>query len=188
MGAMSELEQLLNKIKSGEAASTAKRQWQPDHHGSIDIRIASNGDWYHEGRRIQRDSLVRLFAGVLRRENDDYFLVTPAEKLRIEVEDAPFVANLVETIDDGGQRAIVFSINIGERIILDPEHGLRIEIDQGNGEPRPYIHYRNGLDALITRSAFYDLINLSREVERDGSDYLVVSSLGRDFELGSTED
>ena len=185
---MSELEQILDSIKFGEAASTAKQHWKPEHRGKIDIRIASNGDWYHEGRLFQRESLVKLFASVLRRENDDYFLVTPAEKLQIEVEDAPFVANLVETIDEDGQLAIVFTINIGERIILDPEHDLRIEIDRGSGEPRPYIHFRNGLDALITRSAFYDLINLARVVEREGSGFLVVCSLGRDFELGSTEE
>jgi hypothetical protein len=185
---MSELEKILDSIKSGEAENTAKQHWKPENYGSIDIRIASNGDWYHEGRRFQRDSLIKLFASVLRRENDDYFLVTPAEKLLIEVEDAPFVANLVETIDADGQQAIVFTINIGERIILDQEHDLRIEIDQKSEEPRPYIHFRNGLEALITRSAFYDLINLARVIERDGNSYLVVCSLGRNYELGSAEE
>jgi len=185
---MSELEQILDSIKSGEAASSAKRGWQPDRQGSIDIGSARDGDWYHEGRRFEGQSLVKLFASVLRREADDYFLVTPVEKLRIEVEDAPFVANLVEAIDENGKQAIVFTTNIGERIVLDPEHDLRIEIDQNSGEPRPYIHFRDGLEALITRSAFYDLINLAREIERDGSGYLVVSSLGQDFELGSSEE
>ena len=185
---MSELEQILDSIKSGEAASSVKRCWQPERQGSIDIRIARNGDWYHEGRRFERQSLVKLFASVLRREADGYFLLTPVEKLRIEVEDAPFVANLVDAIDEEGQQAIVFTTNIGDRILLDPEHDLRIETDQGSGVPRPYIHFRDGLDALITRSAFYDLINLAREIKRDGSGWLVVSSLGQDFELGSTDE
>ena len=185
---MSELEQILESIKSAETASAAKRNWQPARLGSIDIRIASDGDWYHEGRRFQRDSMVKLFASVLRREADDYFLVTPAEKLRIEVEDAAFVATLVETIDTDDGAAIVFTTNIDERIILDPDHGLRIEIDQNSGEPRPYVYFRNGLEALIKRSAFYDLINMAREIERDGGSYLVVTSLGHDFELGSTDE
>lgn len=185
---MSELEQILESIKSAETASAAKRNWQPDRQGSIDIRIARDGDWYHEGRRFERQSLVKLFASVLRREADEYFLVTPVEKLRIEVEDAPFVANLVEAIDEDNQQVIVFTTNMGERIVLDPEHDLRIEIDQNSGEPRPYIHFRDGLEALITRSAFYDLINLAEEIERDGHGYLVVSSRGQDFELGSTEE
>ena len=185
---MSELEQILESIQSTETASAAKRNWQPARQGSIDIRIASNGDWYHEGRRFQRDSLVKLFASVLRREADDYFLVTPTEKLRIEVEDAPFIATLVETVDTDKEPAIVFTTNIDERIILDPGHGLRIEVDQNNGEPRPYVYIRNGLEALISRSAFYDLIHMAREIERDGSSYLVVSSLGHDFDLGSTEE
>ena len=185
---MSELEQILENIKTGEAASSARRRWQPGQQGSIDIRIARDGDWYHEGRRFERQSMVKLFASVLRREADDYFLVTPVEKLRIEVEDAPFVASLVEAIDEDGKQAIVFTTNIGERIVLDPEHDLRIEIDQSSGEPRHYIHFRDGLEALITRSAFYDLINLAREIERDGSGYLVVSSLGQDFDLGCTEE
>jgi hypothetical protein len=185
---MSELEQILESIQSSDTASAANLDWQPARQGSIDIRIASNGDWYHEGRCFQRDSLIKLFASVLRREADDYFLVTPAEKLRIEVEDAPFIATLVETIDTDNGPAIVFTTNIDERIILDPEHGLRIEVDQNNDEPRPYVYVRNGLEALISRSAFYDLINMAREIERDGSGYLVVSSLGHDFDLGSTEE
>ena len=184
---MSELDQLLREIEASEAASRAKLDWNPGHCGQIDIRIAADGTWYHEGRKFRRESLIRLFAGVLRRENKNYFLVTPAEKLQIQVEDAPFIANLVEAFDDRGRQAIVFTTNIGERIILDAEHPLRIEIDADSGEPRPYILVRDGLEALIGRSAFFDLINLADERERDGKIYLVVTSLGHEFELGTTE-
>ena len=185
---MSELQQILAEIKSSEDSSAARKRWNPNQQGQIDIRIATDGSWYHDGRKFQRPALVKLFAGVLRREDSGYYLVTPVEKLRIEVEDAPFTANLVERIDDNGDQAIVFTTNVGDRIVLDPNHALRIEIDDQTGEPRPYVHVRDGLEALIGRGAFYDLINLADERERDGKTCLVVTSLGREFELGSTDE
>ena len=93
---MSELDTILADIKAGEAISAARRDWNPHCRGEIDIRIAADGSWFHQQRRFQRDSMVKLFASILRREDEEYFLVTPAEKLRIEVEDAPFIATLVE--------------------------------------------------------------------------------------------
>ena len=185
---MSELDQIMAEIKAGEAGSAARRNWNPAYQGEIDIRIAADGSWYHEQRRFQRDSLVKLFASVLRRENEEYFLVTPAEKLRIQVEDAPFVATLVENIDHGEQQAIVFTTNIGDRIIADRDHAIWVEVDTDGVSPRPYVRVRDGLDALISRSAFYDLINMAQETERDGRNYLSVTSLGEEFELGSTDE
>jgi hypothetical protein len=185
---MPELEQILADIKASETSIAARRDWNPSHQGEIDIRIAADGSWYHQGRRFQRDSLVKLFAGILRREQDDYFLVTPAEKLRIEVEDAPFVATLVEQIEDKGQQALVFTTNIGERVVVDSDHPIRVEIDTKSGEPRPYVHLHDGLEALISRHAFFDLANLAEERERDGSRYLCVTSLDQSFELGSTDE
>jgi hypothetical protein len=185
---MSELDQILADIKAGEASSATRRDWNPPCQGDIDIRIAADGSWFHQQRRFQRDSLVKLFAGILRREDEEYFLVTPAEKLRIEVEDAPFIATLVESVEDDGQQAIVFTTNIGERIVADREHAIRVEIDAATGAPRPYVHVREGLDALISRSAFYDLLNLAQVKERDGAGYLSVTSLGQEFELGSTDE
>jgi len=185
---MSELDTILADIKAGEAISAARRDWNPHYQGEIDIRIAADGSWFHQQRRFQRASLVKLFASILRREDEEYFLVTPAEKLRIEVEDAPFIATLVESVEADGQQAIVFTTNIGERIIADQEHTIRVEIDPDSNAPRPYVHVRDGLDALISRSAFYDLLNLAQEHERDGVGYLNVTSLGENFELGSTDE
>jgi hypothetical protein len=185
---MPDLDQILADIHGSEADQAARRDWNPGFEGEIDIRIAADGSWYHEGRQFQRGSLVRLFAGILRREQDDYFLVTPAEKLRIEVEDAPFVANLVERIEDGERQAIVFTTNIGERIVADGEHPIRVEVDSESGQPRPYVHLRDGLEALIGRGAFFDLANLAEERQRDGSSYLCVTSLGQTFELGTTDE
>ena len=185
---MSDLKQILADIEAAEASSEARRAWNPAREGEIDIRIAADGSWYHEGRPFQRESLVRLFAGVLRREPDGYFLVTPAEKLRIEVEDAPFVANLVERIDAGGQQAIVFTTNTGARIVVDREHALRVEIDAASGDPRPYVQMHDGLEALIGRGAFFELANFAEERERDGMRMLCVTSLGETYELGRCDD
>ena len=185
---MSEFDEILAAIESGKTAMQAKRDWNPLRQGEIDIRITADGAWYHEGRRFQRNSLVKLFASVLRREKDDYFLVTPAEKLRIQVDDAPFVATLVESVTTDDADAIVFTTNLGERILLDRDHALRIDADARTGEPRPYVQMDAGLEALISRSAFYDLINLAEERERDGTTYLMVRSLDQEFELGSTDE
>ena len=185
---MSELEQILADIESSTMTQAARRSWNPHYQGEIDIHIAADGTWFHQGRRFQRDSMVKLFAGILRREDDAYFLVTPAEKLRIQVEDAPFVATLVESIEDNGQQAIVFTTNIGEKVVVDQEHPIRVDIDASTNQPRPYVHLREGLDALISRSAFYDLLNLAQEIKRDGVGYLSVTSQGEAFELGSTDE
>ncbi|MBT8433658.1 MAG: DUF1285 domain-containing protein [Gammaproteobacteria bacterium] len=175
-------------IESSATTQAVRRSWNPGYQGEIDIRIAADGTWFHQGRRFKRDSMVKLFAGILRREDDAYFLVTPSEKLRIEVEDAPFVATLVESIDDNGQPAIVFTTNVGDKIVVDHEHPIRVDIDATTSEPRPYVHLREGLDALISRSAFYDLLNLATETRRDGVGYLSVTSRGEEFELGSTDE
>jgi hypothetical protein len=185
---MSELDQILASIKSAETTQASRRAWNPEHQADIDIRIASDGSWHHEGRRFQRDSMVKLFAGILRREQNDYYLVTPAEKLRIQVEDAPFVAVLVEQITDNGTTAIVFTTNIGERIVVDHAHGLRVDIDANTQQPRPYLHLHDGLEALINRSAFYDLLNLAYEIKRNGVAYLAITSMGQEFELGKIDD
>lgn len=185
---MSELDSILAEIEASDSSSAAKRNWNPARRGEIDIRIAADGSWYHEGRRFQRDALVRLFASVLRCEQDEYFLVTPTEKLRIEVEDAPFVAGLAEVVDDNGRQAIVFTTNIGERIVLDREHPLRVTVDSDSGEPRPYILLRDGLEALISRSAFFDLANLAEEQEQAGRRCLCVTSLGQSFVLGTIDE
>lgn len=181
---MSELDQLISNIKQAEAGSDKRRQWKPSYVGEIDIRIAADGSWFHEGRQFKRPDLAKLFAGILQKHGDEYFLITPGEKLRITVEDAPFVANLVETLEDGDQSALVFTTNLGDKIVLDNQHPIRVEIDPQTQEPRPYIYFRDGLEALISRSAFYDLLCLADEELRDGNFYFTVSSLGQTFELG----
>ncbi|MGQ0559966.1 MAG: DUF1285 domain-containing protein [Sphingosinicella sp.] len=135
-------------------------RWDPPHCGHSQMRIARDGRWFHESRPIERPEMVRLFASILRREPDGRFvLVTPVEKLEIEVEDAPFVA--VELKSEGNKRgrSLAFRLNSGETVFAGPEHPLRCE--QGPNGPRPYLAVRNGLDARIARPLYYELAELA---------------------------
>lgn len=188
---MPELDQLLLDIEHAESSSHARKDWHPDNIGRIDIRIAADGRWFHEGRPFQRPALVKLFASVLRREGNTHYLVTPAEKLAIQVDDAPFVATTfvattIETLNNQRAQAIAFTTTLGDTIIADSNHPIRVEIDSFNQQPKPYIHFRNGLDALISRSAFFDLANTAQEIKHDGHNYLAVHSMGVAFMLGPT--
>ncbi len=154
--------------------------WHPEHCGEIDIVIRANGQWVHEGSPIGREALVRLFSTVLRLDSDGYHLVTPVEKLRIAVEDAPFVAVAVERAGD----TLRFSTNVGDLVDADAEHPIRVVTDPKTGEPRPYLMVRRGLEALIARSVFYELVEIAEEnVEGE----LMISSSGAVFSLGKAE-
>lgn len=123
-----------------------------------DIRIARDGTWYHEGRPIRRPELVRLFASVLRRGEDGcYWLVTPAERGRIMVDEVPFVAVALEIVGSGPGQALLFRTNVGQEVAAGPDHPIRVETDD-RGEPRPYLTVSEGLDARIARPVYYDLV------------------------------
>lgn len=149
--------------------------WNPAHMGEIDIVIRRDGSWTHEGGVIGREALVRLFSTILRKDDDGIFLVTPVEKLRITVEDAPFLA---VRVDRAGE-ALKFTTNVGDEVEAGPENPIRIEEGEG-GEPRPYVHVRRGLEALIARPVFYELVEMAQE--RDG--VLGVASNGAWFPIG----
>ncbi len=159
--------------------------WHPARSGIIDIRIARDGSWHHEGAPIQRKSLYRLFSTVLRRDADDeYYLVTPAEKLRIQVDDAPFQAVLMDVTGTGREQQLFFTTNCDDRFRCDAEHPLRVHIDSDSGEPSPYVLVRDRLEALIARPVFYQLVDLA---ETRG-DELGLWSGGCYFALGSIAD
>src|SRR6201987_3612575 len=132
--------------------------WNPANVGEIDIVIPKDGTWVHEGGVIGREALVRLFSTILRKDADGTYLVTPHEKLRITVEDAPFVA---VRVDREGE-ALRFLTNVGEEAGAGPAHPIRVQTEAG-GEPRPYLHVRAGLEALITRPVFYELAAMAEE-------------------------
>ncbi len=150
--------------------------WNPAHCGEIDIRIARDGQWFHEGTPIGREPLVRLFASVLRLDPDGFHLVTPVEKLKIVVEDAPFIAVRVDRVGE----ALRFETNVGDVVEAGPEHGLRVAVDPETGEPQPYLHVRRGLEAKLSRPVFYELVEMA---DLDGGRYGVTSH-GERFDLG----
>src|SRR5580700_2156378 len=143
--------------------------WNPAHCGEIDIVIKRNGLWFHEGTPIGREALVRLFSTILRKDPDGFHLVTPVEKMRITVEDAPFVAVRVDPLRDAAGRPVLrFLTNVGDEVDAGPENPIRVEIDSDTGEPRPYVHVRRGLEALIARPVFYELAELAEERQLPG--------------------
>ena len=152
--------------------------WRPAHCGDIDIRIARDGTWFHDGSPIGRPALVRLFSTVLRRDPDGFHLVTPAEKLRIQVEDAPFMAVRVDRVGED----LRFVTNVGDEVWAGPDHALDVRQDAVTGEPAPYLHVRRGLMARLTRPVFYELADMA-EPEAGGA--LGVRSGGRWFPLGA---
>ena len=135
-------------------------RWNPSHCGHSAMRIAADGTWFHEGSPIGRPALVRLFSNILRREPDGGFvLVTPVEKLDIDVEDAPFVAVEVRSEGEGAARELAFRLNTGDVVIAGPAHPLRFA-DRGHGL-HPYLEVRTGLDALVARPVYYELAELA---------------------------
>ena len=159
----------------------------PNDPDRFQMRIARDGTWYHQGGPIKRIALVKLFATVLRREADgDYWLVTPVERGRIEVEDAPFIAVEMSVEGEGKDQVLSFRTNLDEIVQIDAEHPLRIVENAETGEPSPYITVRDNLEALITRPIFYDLIDLAEARWQGDDTELGIWSGGVLFILGST--
>ena len=148
--------------------------WNPRLSGDIDIRIARDGTWYHEGGAITRLELVRLFSGLLKREGDAYFLVTPVEKWGIQVEDAPFViVALAREVDAAGMQHLVFATNVGDQVIAGPDHPLRV-VDTSARGTAPYLRVRRNLEALLSRPVYYQLAEIA-EPAPDGNGHGVAS-------------
>ena len=152
--------------------------------GHFDIRIGRDGTWYYRGSAIQRKPLVKLFSSVLKRDSDGQFwLETPVEKGRIDVDDAPFLAISLDVKGEGHSQTLTFYTNLDKKITVDSEHPIRIEIDPITEEPSPYVVVSGKIDALIARSIFYQLVDLAVSC-KDGN-ILGVWSSGLFFELGS---
>ena len=155
-------------------------EWDPPFCGEMDMRIARDGTWFYQGSPIGRSPMVRLFSTVLRHDADGrYYLVTPVEKLAIRVDDAPFLAVEMTVHGAGERQVLTFRTNVEDEVMACAEHPIRVAIAP-NGEPAPYVHVRDRLEALIARAVFYDLVELA--TERDGR--LGVWSAGAFFPLG----
>jgi hypothetical protein len=150
--------------------------WNPPFCGDIDMRIAADGTWFYQKTPIGRPALVRLFASVLKREGDKYFLVTPVEKVGIAVADVPFLAVELDSGQGPHGRVLKFRTNVDDWVACGPEHALRFEPESGTGGLKPYLHVRRELWARVTRALFYDLVALGEEREVDGRAMFGVAS------------
>lgn len=158
----------LSALSLAEIARLAAEQrlppvdrWQPAHCGPSDMRIARDGTWFHQGSPIGRPEMVRLFSTLLRREPDGgYVLVTPVEKLDIDVEDVPFVAVEMKAEGTGNDARLAFRLNTGDLVTAGPGRPLRFGAAgvEADGAPRPYLLVRNGLEALVARPVYYELV------------------------------
>ena len=143
------------------------------------MRIARDGTWFYLGTPIGRFELVKLFSSILRKDGDQYFLVTPVEKVGITVDDAPFVATDFAIAGEGADQVLTFETHVGDFATAGPEHPIRVDRDPDTGEPAPYVLIRANLEALIDRKSFYRLVELGAHHEG----WFGVWSLGQFFPM-----
>jgi uncharacterized protein len=182
------LQQIVAQLAAEAGANGARKLppvdlWNPERCSTEgDFRIRADGTWFHDGAPFTRPALVRLFSTILRKDEDgSTWLVTPGEKVAVQVEDAPFLAVRAERIGEGADQAVAFTTNVGDVVVAGADHPLRVEIDPTTQEPRPYVRIRGRLDARILRPQFYDLVDWAEP--RDG--VLTLVSQGVSFPLGA---
>ncbi|MDA9329305.1 DUF1285 domain-containing protein [Amylibacter sp.] len=150
--------------------------WNPPFCGDLDMRIARDGTWFYLGTPIGRAPLVKLFSSIIRKDGDDYFLVTPVEKVGIIVDDAPFVAVDFDVENKGLNQIINFRTHVGDEAIARKDNPIRVVRDKETGEPSPYILIRKNLEALIDRKSFYRLIELGSIQDFEGTNWFGIRS------------
>jgi hypothetical protein len=173
--------------RSGAKGPPPVEQWNPPFCGDLDMRIAADGTWFYLKTPIGRPALVKLFASVLKREGDRYFLVTPVEKCGITVDDAPFLAVELNVKDDADGRMLHFRTNVDDWVMCGPDHALRFEPEAGTGGLKPYLHVRRDLWAKVTRALFFDLVEIGEERDVGGKAMFGVSSMGTFFPMAPAE-
>jgi hypothetical protein len=162
--------------------------WNPPCCGAIDMRIARDGSWFYLGTPIGRKPMVKLFSSIIRRDGDEYFLVTPVEKVGIQVDDAPFVVVSLQVEGAGNAQVLRFISNVEDEVEAGAQHPLRFAIDSLTQEPSPYVLMRSNLEALILRSVFYQLVELAQPHEIDGRIWLGVWGGGVFFPIGPQDE
>lgn len=175
---------LIEQHLAGQPSKPPLHLWTPELSGDINIVIKANGDWHHNGTRFERHSLVKLFASILRRESDDdYYLVTPVEKWRITVEDAPLIIIDADIVKPGAKdQQIVLTDNVDNKYLLGRDYQLSVTTNPESGEPYPQVNLDNGLFAKLSRAVFYRLVDCAEE--SDGC--LSLLSAGKLFVLGNS--
>lgn len=182
------LEVLFADLLEQQAQSTKQppvHLWNPDKSGDMDLRIDREGQWIHEGDPIRRPALVKLFASILKREGDSYFLVTPVEKWQINVDVAPFFMVSAEKLYRSGEQAIQLRSISGDQLLIGPNNPLWVDYDEANNQPVPLVTVRDNLNGLLSRSLYYQLVDWAHmESNDDGSQTLRLRSMGVDYLLG----
>ena len=173
----------LSKAQNGGALPVDK--WHPEFCGEMDMVIRRDGSWWHEGTRITRAPLIKLFSTVLRKDEDgETYLVTPAEKIHIEVECAHFLITRADVEGEGESQRLFFTTNMDEVFEAGVDHVLTVETDKQTLEPTPLVRVRGRLDALLMRPVFYELVEHAVEVETNNGAQLGIYGGGVFFPLG----
>ncbi len=159
-------------------------QWHPKHCGAMDLKVLANGEWWHDGQLIKRQALIDLFSTVLWKEDGKFYLKTPVEQIEIQVEDEPLFVNQVDHVEIDAKHYIQFITTTQDLIIVDQEHPIFMREYQG--ELRPYVHVRFGINALIQRAAFFHLVEMGELLENEqGESILVLQSGDLHLQLGT---
>lgn len=163
--------------------------WNPPYCGDIGLKITADGVWHYQGSPIGRQAMVELFASILRKDEDGrHYLVTPVEKIAIEVEDAPFLAVAMTVEGSGRQQTISLRTNVGDEVTVDAEHPLRFARDPASDGLKPYVLVRGRLEALVTRPLYYDLVEMAVVEPVAGVPHLGVWSAGTFFAMAPADE
>ena len=171
-------------IKTGQSGHKRSipplEQWHPKHCGAMDLLVKANGEWWHEGQLIKRQALVDLFSSVLWKEQGKFYLKTPVEQIEIQVEDEPLFINQVDVVEIGQQNYIQLITTHQDIVIVDAEHPIFMR--EYEGELRPYVHVRFGINALIQRAAFLHMVELG-ELSENAQGETILSLKSGDLHL-----
>ena len=161
--------------------------WDPPFCGDLEIHIDANGRWFYQNSEIKRERLIRLFANILKKENEKYFLVTPVEKVGITVADVPFIATGIDVITKEKAMLVKFTTNIGDAAYLEKNDQFQILFKKSTNEPQPYVNIRTNLFAKIDRKSFYRLVDYCTEAPYKGERWLGFNSNDIFFPLVKSE-
>ena len=173
---------LLQSVNSIEEKYPPVHLWNPDLCEGVEMKIDREGNWFYQGSIIGRDKLKILFSRILKFENDNYYLVTPVEKVFVNVDLAPYM--IVDYEIDSAHQNIILKTNLDLSIPLDQDH--KLELKNIGNEHIPFVHVRNNIEGFISRSVYYSLINIALKQDNASSDQLTLKSFGCDFNLGQT--
>ncbi len=179
------LSDLMKALADTEDGQRPVERWNPENCGKMDMLIKADGSWWHDGTRITRLPLVKLFASILRKDDDGItYLVTPVEKIEIVVERGHFMAVRVDIEGEGEDQRMFFTTNLDEVIEAGKDHPIRVETDSQTLEPAPFVTVRGRLEAAMTRPVFYELVEHAVEIDTNEGKQLGIYAGGMFFPLG----